>query len=92
MKPTPDGYPLQEPEEGDAIRVRFIDVENKPQTLEGEVIAKHTPSEGDGSVWWEAHVDAGHTKYFIQYSKSWNTSYNAQVDGYGPACEIVIIS
>lgn len=81
----PHPYPFQEPSEGDAVRVRFIDINNAPQEAEGEVVDK-TNSAG---MSWVAVVDAGHTTYSLTFDEDRN---HCGVAGYGPACEVVVIS
>lgn len=85
MGEMPNPYPFQEPDEGDAVRVRFIDINNAPQQVEGEV-AEKAEEDGDG---WEVEIDAGYTTYRVSYNAG-NENYG--VHGYGPACEIVVIS
>jgi len=78
-------YPFEEPEHGDVVRVRFIDTNNAPQQIEGEVVTKLGFSDS-----YEMEVDAGYTTFKVR--KFANHPREAEVEGYGPACEIVVIS
>lgn len=85
MGEMPSPYPYQEPDEGDAVRVRYIDINNTSQTAEGEVSEKSSSDNGS----WTAIIDAGYTDYNVSYNAE-NDNYG--VHGYGPACEVVVIS
>lgn len=78
-------FPFEEPEVGDAVRVRYIDMNDYPVEAKGEVQRKEMWDDGD----YVFVLDSGFTEYTVSFYQEENC---AQVDGYGPASEIQVIS